>query len=174
MGKFKPTVIIDSREQIGWTFDCDTMKETLETGDYSLMGFMEYIRIERKELGDFIGCLGAGRDRFKRELQRLKSYDYKAVIIECNASDIEKGNWRMYKSYLKKCKEAESKGLEKPKCKCIAPAHAWGSLASWSVKYKVPFLFGGTRETSAKLALLLMTAWVNNAKDFASRFKDIK
>ena len=69
-------IICDSREQNGYAFSAypDVMATTgtLTTGDYSLAGFTDKVAIERKELSDLIGCLTHDRDRFTRELERLR------------------------------------------------------------------------------------------------------
>ncbi len=88
-------VIIDSREQLPWDLSpLDARVGTLQTGDYALLDFPSAISIERKELSDFIGCCGHGRERFQRELDRLRAYDSHAVIIEASWQHLEAGEWR--------------------------------------------------------------------------------
>lgn len=87
-------IIIDTREQRPWTFsdyDCETERKGLVTGDYSLVGLEDHISIERKSFADFLGSIGTGRDRFMREMQRLKAYPVKALIIEATYSEIASG-----------------------------------------------------------------------------------
>lgn len=90
------TVIIDTREQApfnfgGFTGDkhedyreliVPTSVETLTTGDYSLRGFQDRITIERKSKNDLYSTLGAGRERFTREFERMNEMDFAAVIVE--------------------------------------------------------------------------------------------
>ena len=102
------TVIIDTREQAAFRFlnfladakhkrkvkgeDCwytprlfiPTEVGTLRTGDYSIQGFETRIAVERKSLSDLFGTLGAGRDRFVRELERMATMEVAAVVIEAN------------------------------------------------------------------------------------------
>ena len=88
-------VIIDKREQLPWNLEPLTCQAgTLQTGDYSLLDFPNEISIERKELSDFVGCVGGGRERFERELERLKAYRVHAVIVEASWQDLAEGNWR--------------------------------------------------------------------------------
>lgn len=90
------TVIVDSREQAPWSFQgmrSDAHKEYrplvvfnerqgLPTGDYSMKGFEDQITIERKSLADAFSTFTVDRDRFTRELERMKSFRYAAVVIE--------------------------------------------------------------------------------------------
>jgi ERCC4-type nuclease len=72
-------ILTDTREQRPFTSSCfpdvEVVRGALPVGDYSLLGFEDRMSIERKELGDFIACLAAGRDRFERELARGRNYD---------------------------------------------------------------------------------------------------
>lgn len=79
-------LVIDSREQDGLFRKPPKgllmVRDTLPSGDYSIRGFENIIAVERKGLNDFYGSIGNGRDRFKRELERLKSYDWAGLMIE--------------------------------------------------------------------------------------------
>ena len=63
-------------------------RDTLHVGDYSVRGFESSISIERKSLPDLYGSIGKGRDRFKRELETLSTYEYKALVVEGHEPDI--------------------------------------------------------------------------------------
>jgi|ETNvirnome_2_300_1030623.scaffolds.fasta_scaffold00052_43 ERCC4-type nuclease len=75
------TIIIDTREQKP-LWNKNVVVKKLDVGDYSIEGFEDKIAIERKSLGDLFGTLGGGHKRFKKELERSKSYDYFAIVIE--------------------------------------------------------------------------------------------
>jgi len=98
--KLKPSdvrVQIDSREQLPWDLaPLQTEIGTLCSGDYSLVGpgLRDLIRIERKSLVDLVGVVGAGRDRFEREIDRLQAFPVRVLIVEANWSDIDTGDWR--------------------------------------------------------------------------------
>ena len=84
-----PMVIIrDTREQNGYTFGFlpqDQVKVgTLPTGDYSIEGLEDQVTIERKSLADAFGTIGGQRKRFQRELERMTSFKYAAVVIEAD------------------------------------------------------------------------------------------
>ena len=90
-------IIIDTREQTPYTFQMfpvATVTGTLDTGDYSLYGFEDVIAVERKELSDIISCLGSGRERFTRELERLRGYESAALVIESPLQVIRAGRYR--------------------------------------------------------------------------------
>ncbi len=89
------TVLIDEREQLPW--DLSPMKmirKSGETGDYRILGLEHVVCVERKSLGDLLSTLGGGRDRFEREMQRILSYESRAVIVEASWADLERGEWR--------------------------------------------------------------------------------
>lgn len=95
---FPSTVLIDSREQLPYSFAgllsdavdgrapliVPIQQATLVAGDYSVQPFGDQVAVERKSLQDLYGTLGQGRDRFVRELQRLSQppYRFAAVVVE--------------------------------------------------------------------------------------------
>lgn len=96
----KITAIIDSREQKPLTLEykpgCVLSHQigSLYSGDYSLKGFENYVAIERKSLSDLMGCIGTGRDRFEREIIRLKGYQVRCIVVESSWKTIEAGKYR--------------------------------------------------------------------------------
>lgn len=89
------TAIIDTREQTPWNLSPMQSKPgTLVVGDYSLLGMEQVIAIERKSLQDFVACCGTERERFQRELDRLRGWQVSAVIIEASWADMQLGQWR--------------------------------------------------------------------------------
>ncbi|MFN3192688.1 MAG: ERCC4 domain-containing protein [Aureliella sp.] len=86
--------IVDTREQS--PLDLSPLRieaGTLSTGDYALKGCDE-ARIERKSLPDLLGCVGRDRDRFEREIERLRAFPVAVLLIEATWPDIELGQWR--------------------------------------------------------------------------------
>jgi hypothetical protein len=57
-------------------------------GDYSIRGLESVLSVERKSLQDLFGTLGAGRERFKKELEALASYAVAAIVIEATWPDL--------------------------------------------------------------------------------------
>ena len=127
--KLSPTIIIDSREQHPWSFsNLPSEPGSLSTGDYSIVGLTHLVAVERKSLPDLLACIGYERDRFKRELQRLRAYRFRALIIEASYADLECGEWR-------------SK---------IQPASVLGSLAAWQAQYALPIWLAGDHKAGAE------------------------
>lgn len=93
-------ILIDSREQTPYAFagaqyqGTTATTGTLTTGDYSLQGLSDLIALERKSLSDLTGTLTTGRDRFKRECERGKGFQYFGLIIEASIEDVRKHNYR--------------------------------------------------------------------------------
>lgn len=89
------TALVDSREQTPLDLSpLRTEPATLDTGDYSVRGLEQVIRIERKSLPDLVACVGRERERFDREVQRLLSYPVRVLLVEATWQDIERGDWR--------------------------------------------------------------------------------
>lgn len=87
----KPVILIDSREQKPWAFPADTFdvrRATLTTGDYTLAGLEDRVAIERKSIGDLVNTVIHDWLRFRKELIRLAAFDFAAVVIEADASDL--------------------------------------------------------------------------------------
>lgn len=127
--KLTPTIVIDSREQDPWSFaNLRSERGSFTTGDYSIRGLEHLIAVERKSLDDLLSCVGTDRDRFKRELQRLKAYRFRALIVETDYAILEAGQWR-------------SK---------IQPSHVLGSVAAWQCQFSLPVMLAGDHESAAR------------------------
>lgn len=126
------TVLVDTREQQPWDLSPLRMESgTLQSGDYSLAadGLRDLIRIERKSLPDLVGVVGAGRDRFEREIERLQAFPTRVLIVEANWSDIDKGDWRGK----------------------VTPKTVRNSLGSWMVR-GLNVVMAGNRERAQEIA----------------------
>lgn len=89
------TIIVDTREQdplpLAKLDGIATVPGALQSGDYSIPGFEESFAVERKSLNDLVGSLTQDRDRFRRELHRLRGFDVAYLLVEASASDILAG-----------------------------------------------------------------------------------
>ena len=122
-------IAVDNREQLAYSFqgyDCTVEAATMETGDYSAVGFLDKIAVERKSLDDLLGCLTSGRARFERELARARALDRFCVIVEASFEDLAKG---LYRSEMK-------------------PHAACQSVIAWQIRYGTPFIFAGSRKAA--------------------------
>lgn len=94
------TLIVDTREREPWdTMSFHLKRQKLDEGDYTLQEFLDYeqqtgkktIRIERKssvtEIANNLGRLYA---QFQREMERLKPYDEKYMVLEFSMDQLAK------------------------------------------------------------------------------------
>ncbi len=136
-------IIVDTREQTPWFqhqvpgFEFSTERRGLPTGDYVLQGLEHVCIIERKSLPDLVGCVGHGRERFERELCRLKSETENAwLFIEGTVSEVELGQYRGQ----------------------IAPSAVLGTVLAWSHDYGLKIWWGGSPQSCEQAALRLFGA----------------
>ncbi len=143
-------IVQDSREQAPWIFPEGQIVEagTLDTGDYSIKGVETLASIERKSLSDLIGCVTSERERFTRELLRLRSYRCKAVIIEGTLQDILEHRYRS----------------------ATAPEAVLGSVSAWSVRYEISFVFAGNAEGGSRYCISLLKNFHKQCSEFAKQF----
>tara|TARA_Y100001973_G_C5158564_1_gene312237 strand:- start:842 stop:1339 length:498 start_codon:yes stop_codon:yes gene_type:complete len=99
MAKSKPfTIIKDSREQEGYTFESSNSRyhtckgmvvKKLDTGDYSIEGLEDKLCIERKaSVVEFANNVGHDQVRFLKEIDRMKEFPYRFLILEFSLSDL--------------------------------------------------------------------------------------
>ena len=119
------TVCVDTREQAPFAFtsidpfdEIPTQYIALKSGDYSIKGYESRITVERKSISDLYGSIGADRERFEREMVRLASFEYAAVVIE--------GDSQAIAQYAENHLQMAGKTAEH-------------TMLSWSIKYGVHF-----------------------------------
>ena len=131
LANLKPVIVVDSREQTPLPiarFECRV--GTLRTGDYSFCGAEEYFSVERKSIMDLVGCCGGdNRDRFERELHRLRGYHFARLLVVGTKEEIQAGKYRS----------------------SMAPSSVMSTLNAFEARYNVPVVFSPTPETAAKL-----------------------
>jgi ERCC4-type nuclease len=131
------TVVVDTREQLPLDLSpLRTISGTLTTGDYSVLGLESVVAVERKGLGDLLGCVGTERERFEREVMRLLAYPVRCLVAEATWQDLERGEWR-------------SK---------VTPQAAVGSVLGW-IASGLPVIMAGDHERAGRcVSRLLFTA----------------
>jgi ERCC4-type nuclease len=124
-----PVIVVDNREQCPLIFTrFQSIRGTLTTGDYSIVGLEDHFSIERKSLDDIVACtMGENRERFERELHRLRGYRFKRLLIVASRGEIEMQRYR-------------SK---------ISPKSVLGSLNAWEIRFDCPIVFSPTPEAAA-------------------------
>ncbi len=126
--------VIDTREQLPLDLSpLQTVGGTLSTGDYSVRGLEHVVAIERKNLSDFLGCIGQHRERFDREVQRLLAYPVRTLVVEASWQAIEAGEWRSQ----------------------VTPAAALGSLLGW-IAQGLPVIMAGDHARAGRYASRLL------------------
>ena len=77
-----PILLVDTREQAPLTFEhLQSERAALQSGDYSARGLEDVFSVERKSMGDLVGSLKSGRDRFMRELHRLRGFTFARLLV---------------------------------------------------------------------------------------------
>lgn len=98
----KPVVLVDSREQLPFSFSRfpnwigGEKRVGLPVADYSIEGMEDILALERKSLTDLIGSLTANRPRFLAMCEKLSEYRHKALLVEATYEDIKatySGEW---------------------------------------------------------------------------------
>lgn len=92
-------VIQDSREQRPLKIDAFPVEiESLSAGDYGIRGFSDHANprfiVERKSLSDLIGSLNTfskGKPRFVRQIEKMRRFEQKSLLIEAHRFDVESG-----------------------------------------------------------------------------------
>lgn len=56
--------------------------------DYSVVGFEDQIRIERKSQTDFYSSIGYGRERFNKTIEEMKGLEFAGLVIEAPEEDL--------------------------------------------------------------------------------------
>ena len=79
-------ITTDTREQLTLDFTkfrgVSSVRGTLKTGDYSIQGYDDTICFERKSVQDLVGTLIGGHERFLREMERMRAFKAKYILIE--------------------------------------------------------------------------------------------
>ena len=84
-----PCLLVDTREQTPLKFEhLQSMRKTLQSGDYSVKGLEDVFAVERKSMSDLAGSLRSGRDRFMRELHRLRSFTFARLLVVGTLSEL--------------------------------------------------------------------------------------
>jgi hypothetical protein len=102
---------------------------TLVSGDYSVAGLENLFAVERKSIGDLVSCcVGQNRERFERELHRLRGFRFKRLLLVGSEADILKGDYRSN----------------------IKPQAVLGTLRAFEVRYDLPVVFCQTPELAGR------------------------
>ena len=121
LADLRPVIIIDTREQTPLPIKrLETVRAGLQTADYSFQGGEQMFGIERKSIDDLVGCcMGENRERFEREMHRLRGFRFKRLLIV--------GPRWMIDAHRYKSK--------------VLPKTVLHSLSAWEARYDLPVVF---------------------------------
>ena len=126
----RPVVVIDTREQAPLAFSrLQSERGTLQSGDYSFRGGEELFAVERKSIPDLVACcVGENRERFFRELHRLRGYRFKRLVIVGTREQIAAGDYHSN----------------------VSPKAVLATLAALEVRFDVPCVFAPSPEDAVR------------------------
>ena len=114
-------------------------RTALETGDLCLATHPFGAIVERKTPGDLASCVGSGRERFERELQRGRYVGRMVVVVEGSLSDVV----------------VAARGIHHNA--------VVGTLAAWTLRY-APFVFAGSEQLAADFSWRFLAAQLPSAE----------
>jgi DNA excision repair protein ERCC-4 len=123
-------VAIDTREQNELPIRrLKSVRKALYAGDYALLGAEWAAAIERKSIEDLVGCcVGENRDRFERELMRLRGCPFRRLLIVGSRGLIETQRYHSR----------------------ISPKAVLATLSAFEVRYAVPVVYCETPEIAGR------------------------
>jgi DNA excision repair protein ERCC-4 len=129
LAELSPRLVIDTREQDPLVFTrLESRRGTLLTGDYSIAGLENLFAIERKSIPDLVACcVGANRERFERELHRLRGFRFKRLLVVGREDDIHLGRYHS----------------------SVNPRAIFATLSAFEIRYDVPVVFASTASLAA-------------------------
>lgn len=135
-------ILVDSLEQQPLPFVHPTRQVRFsppDTGDYSIEGLVDKLRIERKRPEELWGCCGHKRDFFRDQLSRLRQFPFRLLIVEGSVQDLA---------------EVHPHGRSQ-----MTWPQVCSHLMRWTAEFAVPVWFLGPRspETCAMLESLLVS-----------------
>lgn len=140
----KYTLIVDEREKLPYSYFGNNViikTATLKTGDYTIEGHEDLFTLERKSLDDYVNSLL--KERFYKELKRLESFKFKAIIVEGSLEEIR---------------------LRDYSCNIHAQS-VFEKTSEILVDYKIPVIFCGDRQHSLMLVTYLAEAYLKGSKN---------
>jgi len=120
--------VIDTREQDALfkrsVKGLTLCRNTLPTGDYSIVGFEDQIAVSRKTVSDLYSSLFADWEREIKVFERMAGMEWKALVIEGHEDDIYR--WQDYSQ--------------------VHPNSMRGRLCAIEIRFKLPVYYGGRKD----------------------------
>ncbi len=129
LSDIEPVVLVDTREQTPLRFtNLRSERATLTTGDYTFAGGENQFCVERKSITDLVACcMGQNRKRFSNELERMRGYPFRRLLVVGTRHEIETGQYRS----------------------SIKPRSVLATLSTIQVRFFVDVVFSPTPEEAA-------------------------
>lgn len=176
-----PAIIIDTREVSNGRpldfGDLPTEVVTLHTGDYSAVGLKGVFRVEWKTLGDLLTCIGQDRERFTKQISRLRAFPHRSLVVGCSYKHLTEGvetcgickgvGRRLEISFSHLCQNCKASGVV-PWRSELKPAHVLGFLAARQTQHRIPIAFVGDRARAAEWIVKLAE---QSAREVCSRYR---
>ena len=121
-------IVIDTREQEPYGFDCGTLRRKLEAGDYSVASLENVVAVERKSLADFTSTVIHDFERFAAELEKLSKLDAACIVVEADLDHVLRGLAGSVRG--------------------VAPESLLGAAVHISLRYRVPVFWCGSRQAA--------------------------
>ena len=93
-----------------------------------MAGLEEQFAVERKSIADLVGCcVGENRERFSRELHRLRGFRFKRLLVIGSTWEIEHQGYRSR----------------------ISPKAVLATVSAFEIRYDIPVVFVASPEVAA-------------------------
>jgi len=122
-------IVIDTREQQPYGFDCPTVCRKLDAGDYSVNGLESAVAVERKSLADFTSTVMHEFQRFVVELEKLSAMEAACIVVEADLDAVLRGK--------------ETEALHN-----TSPGSLLGAALWLSLRFGVPIYWCGSRQAA--------------------------
>lgn len=124
-----PVVIVDTREQDPLPIHrLRTVRAGLMSGDYSIAGAEHLFAVERKSVADLVQSVGPERDRFERELHRLRGFRFARLLIVGAEAEVSTGRFRS----------------------SMSPRSVLASVRAFEVRYSLPVVWIPDPDTAGR------------------------
>ena len=137
-------IFTDNREQIPFKYP-NTVYGTLQYGDYTVEYdgklFNDKIIVERKGgISEIYSAAGSGRERWERELEKMKDVPVKLVLCEFSYMDL----------------------VNKQPYGKLPSSAVYGSICSWQARYGLSFIFCENRVNARGYLYKLFYSYVSH------------
>jgi hypothetical protein len=137
-------LIEDTRcqQKMPWPEGIEVERRTMPEADYTSEKLWGVAAIELKR-ADFAAAVGSDRERFDREVARLKPYRWKCIVVADEILSVYRGS-------------------------LVHPHSVLGSIASWYARHDIPTLLVGNDAGAARLIAGLLRRWQERLEETAN------